>query len=188
MPNQAWRFWKFLSSQKNISFHSWTEKKTFSVWSSKNDRQKNFYLNRLQWIECVHLLTCRRRCRKRPHFWYTLETARSSWLWRHANSCCRCCYLRWNRKEIFRLHASHIDYRLPFDVRCLELLRNNLPCGAVHQFLLAFLKRCVQYNTLHHIIYAVYAVMYLTFVLRFGEVKRTFVSQLSRTSTEISLQ
>lgn len=100
----------------------------------------------------------------------------------------RCCYLRWNRKEIFRLHASHIDYRLPFDVRCLELLRNNLPCGAVHQFLLAFLKRCVQYNTLHHIIYAVYAVMYLTFVLRLGEVKRTFVSQLSRTSTEISLQ
>ena len=80
----------------------------------------------------------------------------------------RCCYLRWNRREIFRLHASHIDYRLPFAVRCPELLRNNLPCGAVHPFLLAFLKRRVQYNTLHHIIYAVYAVMYLTFVLRLG--------------------
>ena len=38
--NHAWSFWKFLSSQKNINLHSWTENWNFSVWSSRNDCQK----------------------------------------------------------------------------------------------------------------------------------------------------
>lgn len=94
----------------------------------------------------------------------------------------RCCYLRCNRKEIFRLHAqsSRVSTAFKHLLPC-ELLRNSLPCGVLRQFLLAFLKRSVLYNALHYVIDTVYAMLLhvprICFgVFDYGEVKRTFVS------------
>ena len=77
---------------------------------------------------------------------------------------------------------GHLRYRLPFGACCLLLLHSNLPCGVVRQFLHAFLKRCILYNALHHIIDAVSPsryLIYLTFVLGFSITAR-YKGPLSR--------
>ena len=96
--------------------------------------------------------------------------------------------------RLFTCVAGHLDYQLALDSCCSEFLHNCLPCGVVSQFLFACFQRCVLDNPHHHIINAVYTELLFLVpdicfsVSNYGQLKRTFVSQLLRTSAKVLLQ
>ena len=121
---------------------------------------------------CVRLFTCWSRSRKRPHCGYTRETARSCWLWRHADNVGELMLFLLATfivvvKRLLVCVSSDLDYRLP--------LHNCLSCTVVTNLFLLF-SRGVFFTTLFIILSILFTpsrcFLYQTFVFGFSIMAR----------------
>lgn len=123
--------------------------------------------------------------------WYTWETSRSSWLWRLANGSCPIVTFIVIVERFFACVPSYLRYRLPFDAY-LPSQKSSLqgglsisPCFSKEVYSLQCSSpyyRCCFAESLLHIRNICFG------VFDYGEVKRTFVSELLKTSTKILFQ
>ena len=154
---------------------------------------------------CVHLLRRWSRWRKRSNelvdqenCWKLLTVESCWWFLKAVAVPFR--FLRRNRQETFHLRSRSLGLSTAsiLDACSSEFLHNCLPCGVVSQFLLTYFQRCVLDNPpspYYRCCLDRAAVSCTSLppdicfrVFNYGTVKRTFASQLLRTSAKVLFQ